>query len=399
VKIFLSYSSADRASAEAIYLALHAQGHSVFFDRTNLPAGEEYDVRIRSAIEAARLFVFLISPTSLQPGSYALTELGIAQKTWTHPNGRVLPVMLHPVAIEKLPAYLRSVTILQPEGNVPASVADAVYRIGLERRRGIRKIASRLFVVVAVLCAGGFYDFTHRQPGAQIIGKDGAPAVLIAAGTFNMGDEEESPLREIFVDGFYLDKYELTVSRYARFLKATGSVRAPEKWEDADIEIGGDLPVVGVDWQDANAYCRWIGRRLPTEAEWEKAARGGDNRIYPWGDDPPSVNTATFAKDSKLPAYKGGVDPVGRHEAGKSPFGAYDLSGNVSEWVADWFAESFPVSARRNPKGPESGTGKVIRGGGWYDPAERLRITRRMYATPDNRADDLGFRCATDLKP
>ena len=398
MKIFLSYSSADRASAEAIYLALHAQGHTVFFDRANLPAGEEYDVRIRSAIEAAHLFIFLISATALEPGSYALTELGIAQKTWTHPNGRVLPVMLRRVEIEKLSAYLRSVTVLQPEGNVPASVADAVYRIGLDRRRHIKKIAALLSVVVAVVCASGLYYLKHRQPGSEIIGKDGAPAVLIAGGTFNMGDDEQSPLREIFLDGFYLDKHEVTLSRYARFLKETGGVRAPEEWEDADINKSGDLPVVGVDWQDANSYCRWTGRRLPTEAEWEKAARGGDNRIYPWGDDPPSVSTATFARDSKLPAYKGGVDPVGKHEAGKSPYGAYNLSGNVSEWVADWFADSFPVSARRNPKGPESGTGKVIRGGGWYDPPERLRITRRMYAAPDHRADDLGFRCAADLK-
>jgi formylglycine-generating enzyme required for sulfatase activity len=106
-----------------------------------------------------------------------------------------------------------------------------------------------------------------------------------------------------------------------------------------------------------------------------------------------------FGKDYKLPAYKGGVEPVGKREEGKSPYGVHDLSGNVNEWVADWFAESFPRSDRRNPKGPQSGAGKVIRGGGWYDPPEKLMATRRMYGSPDNRSDDLGFRCAADLSP
>jgi formylglycine-generating enzyme required for sulfatase activity len=398
MKVFLSYSSADRELVEPIYLALRAQGHRVFFDRTDLPAGEEYDARIRRAIEKSHLFIFLTSPNALQPGSYTLTELRIAQNTWPHPAGKVLPVILRPVAFDKLSPYLRSVTILEPEGNVPASVADAIHRIDVARWRTIKKIAAVL-LVAGVICVAGYYYLAHRQPAAEIIGQDDARAVLVAAGTFHMGDDENSPLREIFIDAFYLDTYEVTVSRYAKFLHAHGGVKPPDEWADADINNGGDLPVVGVDWNDADTYCRWVGRRLPTEAEWEKAARGTDRRPYPWGDDAPAPHRAIFGKDYQLPAYKGGVEPVGKREEGKSPYGVHDLSGNVYEWVADWFAESFLRGDRRNPKGPPSGAGKVIRGGGWYDPPERLLAMRRMYASPDTRSDDLGFRCAADLKP
>src|SRR5688572_21281774 len=112
MRVFLSYSSRDRTLVEPIYLALRAQGHTVFFDRANLPAGEEYDVRIRRAIERSQLVLFMVSPDSLEPGSYTLTELGIAQKSWEHPAGKVLPVLLRPIPLEQIPPYLKSVTLL-----------------------------------------------------------------------------------------------------------------------------------------------------------------------------------------------------------------------------------------------------------------------------------------------
>ena len=210
-----------------------------------------------------------------------------------------------------------------------------------------------------------------------------------------MGDDEESPQREVYLDAFYLDKYEVTVSRYARFLQATGSVKPPEGWEELVLDSGGELPVVGVDWRDADAYCRWAAKRLPTDAEWEKAARGTDGRIYPWGNDEPTPARANFGK-SAASAYQGGLAAVGSHDAGKSPFGVQDLGGNVSEWAMDWYEEGFPRGDVRNPKGPDSGSTKVIRGGGWQEPGWRLKSTKRYFANPANRADDIGFRCAHD---
>ena len=135
MRVFLSYSSSDRTLIEPIYLALCAQGHTVFFDRAGLSAGEEYNVRIRRAIENSHLMLFMVSPESLDAGSYTLSELAIAQKTWQHPAGRVLPVILRSIPLERIPPYLKSVTLLEPEGDLTASVADQVYRIAETRRR------------------------------------------------------------------------------------------------------------------------------------------------------------------------------------------------------------------------------------------------------------------------
>jgi sulfatase modifying factor 1 len=393
MRIFLSYAYQDREAAKSIYLALRDQGHKVFFDRADLPAGDEYHNRIRAAVDHAHLFVFLISPDALDAGSYTLTELTIAEKS----NRRLLPVMLRETEIARLPASIQAVTIYRSDGNLAASVAAEIYRIAGDLRRKRFKQFALASAIVAVVAAGVFY-FLAAQKKQEYLSKDGAPAVLISAGSFPMGDDENSPRREIFVDSFYMDKYEVTVGRYAAFLKATGNVKPPEEWETVDLQSGAELPVVGVDWHDADGYCRWAGKRLPTEAEWERAARGNDERKYPWGSDAPTPEHATFGKPYQNPVYKDGVARVGTHSKGMSPFGIYNLSGNVWEWVSDWYAESFRRDDVRNPKGPDNGTQKVMRGGGWYDPPDRITATKRMYAEPAQRDDEVGFRCASDAK-
>jgi len=361
MKIFLSYSAQNRALVEPVNFALLAQGHDVFFDRDDLPAGTEYDQRIIDAVESADLFAFMLSPASIRPGSYALTELGLAQKKWANPSGRVLPVAVEPVAFDHVPAYLKAVTVLEPTGNLAAAVVDAVHRLATARQRPKRValIAAGL-VVVAVAIAAWFFA-TDRQK-TVVAGKDGAPAVLVPAATFTMGDGEDSPQRTVYVDAFYLDRFEVTTARFAAFLAATGAVSEPEGWDDAKSPAARELPVVGVDWREADAYCRWAGKRLPTESEWERAARGIEARTYPWGNDPPGPDRARFATSASGP-YQGGLAPVGSHAAGQSSEGVQDLAGNVSEWVADWYSESFATGDVRNPKGPESGEGKGIRGG------------------------------------
>jgi len=390
MKIFLSYASEDRALAEPIRYAIAEQGHDVFFDREDLPAGEAFNIRIRSAIEQCELFICLLTPYTLDAGSYTLSELQIAERVWPNPAGRVLPVVLANVPLNDIPAYLRSVTLLQPTGNVTASVADAVHQIAATRRRQhVRRLVLWGFAALIAL-AIAFYAASRFT---NVTSKDGAPLVPIEAGVFTMGDDEFSPMREVYVSAFSIDRFEVTTARYAKFMKASGSLAAPDDWDSVDLNAHGELPVVGVSWRDAQAYCHWAGKRLPTEAEWEKAARDGDARMYPWGNEMPTAGLATYARNADY-VYQGGVTRVGEHPAGRSREGVDDLAGNVSEWVSDWYSESFHSGDVRDPAGPAQGAAKTIRGSSWHDPAEKLQATRRYFASEDHRADDTGFRCA-----
>jgi hypothetical protein len=217
MRIFLSYPWQDREPAKSIYLALADQGHRVFFDRADLPAGDEYHNRIRAAIENSHLVIFLISPDAIDAESYTLTEVDIAVKA----RVKLLPVMLRDTDIAKLPAAVQAVTIYRPDGNVAASVAAEVHRIAGNFKRQRLKRFSAALLAVALIVAGFVYVLNARNRQG-LIGKDGAPAILIPAGSFIMGDDESSPRRELFVDSFYLDKFEITVARYAKFSASDG---------------------------------------------------------------------------------------------------------------------------------------------------------------------------------
>jgi formylglycine-generating enzyme required for sulfatase activity len=235
-----------------------------------------------------------------------------------------------------------------------------------------------------------------RKSGHEIIGKDGAPMVLVPAGEFMMGSNDsgdEKPPHRVHLDDYYIDKYEVTTTRYAAFLQATGRA-APARWNGVSQVSDGERPVIGVDWNGAEAYCRWAGKRLPTEAEWEKAARGTDGRKYPWGNDEPSSRYANFNKCCDWKGYAT-LTAVTEHDAGKSPYGAYDMAGNVWEWVADWYDGSYyQHSPTRNPTGPSSGSFRVIRGGSWLDDADFIRSAIRFNLFPESRDFVIGFRCA-----
>jgi len=392
MRIFLSYASEDRARVEPIRYALAEQGHDVFYDREDLKPGEAFDSKIRAAIERSDLFVCFLTPYTVDAGSYTLNELAVAERMWPAADGRVLPVILTDVPRKDIPAYLRSVTCLTPVGNVTACVADAVHTLAqIHNRRRQRRIAI-LAVAILIPVAVATYWLVQR---AAVSSKDGTPLVRIEGGAFVMGDDEFFPMREVFVNPFYIDGVEVTTARYAKFLAANGSLAPPDEWDTLDLAKQGQLPVVGVSWNDAQAYCQWAGKRLPTEAEWERAARDSDQRKYPWGNEEPGAGRAVYGHRAES-AYGGGLERVGSLEAGRSREGVYDLEGNVSEWVSDWFTETFAVDDVRNPKGPPTGAKKVIRGSGWHEPVDRIGGSRRYQASPDNRTDDVGFRCAKD---
>jgi formylglycine-generating enzyme required for sulfatase activity len=198
--------------------------------------------------------------------------------------------------------------------------------------------------------------------------------------------KDDRPVRAIHVDPFYMDTHEVTNAEYARFVRATRH-RAPYHWPDGRVPDGkDDFPVVNVSWEDAAAYAKWAGKRLPTEAEWERACRGlAEGAKFWWGE----------TKANKEVARYGAVDgpqAVGKCKA--NAFGLHDMAGNVWEWIADWYDRDYYASApARNPAGPATGRYRVIRGGSWSDVEKYLTCAYRSWARPAERSPNIGFRC------
>lgn len=243
-------------------------------------------------------------------------------------------------------------------------------------------------------------DFSSYQ---TIRGTDGQEMVLIPAGPFSMGSGEEGefdeiPQHNVFVSAFYMDKYEVTNEDYQRFIRGTQYHKQsiPFFQDDITLLFGPKLPAVGVSWDDALTYCQWLEKRLPTEAEWEKAARGEDGRIWPWGNNF-GFNNANVLGDEDGYKY---TAPVGSFETGRSAYGLYDMAGNVAEWVSDWYDQSYyKNSTFKDPKGPETGRVRVYRGGSWNEAGTGVRTAKR-YTAAQHRTDAiLGFRCAKDATP
>lgn len=240
----------------------------------------------------------------------------------------------------------------------------------------------------------------------EAVERDPVTMVKIPAGSFIRGSSQgsgrtdEVPRTKIYVDGFTIDKYEVTNSRYLTFIAATGHKEPFNVYSEGSLfKVPGidDLPVVQVTWHDAADYCQWVGKRLPTEAEWEKAARGRDGRIYPWGNDPPTQEHANYDRDW---AKKSTLKPVGTQPKGASPYGVHDMAGNAREWVQDWYDRDYYQHApKRNPKGPDKSLLKVIRGGSWRSFDADIRTASRGKGGFALKTHGTGFRCARDISP
>ncbi|HEY9075089.1 MAG TPA: bifunctional serine/threonine-protein kinase/formylglycine-generating enzyme family protein [Anaerolineaceae bacterium] len=232
--------------------------------------------------------------------------------------------------------------------------------------------------------------------------KDGMTLLYVSAGEFMMGSadadkgavDNEKPQHSVTLDAFWIDKTEVTNAMYARCV-AAGACAAPNRMNsNRRSSYYGDssfanYPVIYVNWNQAKAYCEWAGRRLPTEAEWEKAARGTDGRIYPWGNIFPDSILLNFGENIR------DTTEVGSYPRGVSPYGALDMAGNVWEWVADWYgATYYKDSPSKNPQGPSSGQDRVLRGGSWGDDTRSVRAADRISHNPGFVGSYIGFRCA-----
>ncbi len=267
----------------------------------------------------------------------------------------------------------------------------------------------------------------------RISEEDGMVQVYVPAGEFEMGtsneqvaellsqhsdwDQEwftslaqrEQPVHNVYLDAYWIDQTEVTNAMFQEFVNVRRYQTDSESGLGCVVNTNGILnhedganwqyprtgisnfgkeqyPVVCVSWNDATAYCNWAGKRLPTEAEWEKAARGTDGRIYPWGNDNPSTNLLNFNSNNTM--------QVGSYPLGASPYNVLDMAGNVGEWVADLYSETYyKESLSNNPTGPSNGWERVIRGGSWYDGDGGVRSANRRWYSDGSTNDNIGFRC------
>ncbi|MCY4187870.1 MAG: SUMF1/EgtB/PvdO family nonheme iron enzyme [Bryobacterales bacterium] len=256
-------------------------------------------------------------------------------------------------------------------------------------------------ISLAALAVGGAVAQPAPGPGGPPEGM-----VEIPAGEFSMGrgeltrDDElgmrprilldDRPAHRVRLDAFWMDATEVTHRAYAEFAAAAGR-QAPHHWPGGKMpEALADMPAYNVDWEDARAFCAWQGKRLPTEAEWERAARGGlEGARYPWGNGKPDRGKARYATPL-------GPGPVGQHPA--NAFGLHDMAGNVAEWCQDWFERAYYESSpAANPRGPSDGMYRIVRGGAWPNGPNRITVFFRNWVRPDQRTPNLGFRCVQDL--
>jgi iron(II)-dependent oxidoreductase len=279
---------------------------------------------------------------------------------------------------------------------------------------------------------------TITTPGlhgrAETLAKLAAPSPMatIPAGWFLMGTPPkretqrpldvphgvyESPQRRIWLDAYAIDRHEVSRGQYVAWVLNKPRAVPPNMMEiqllqelerhreflikkhtTRDHAIAA-LPIINVSWQEADDYCRFHGKRLPTEAEWEKAARGEKGLLFPWGKSAPTAKLAAFGRKPG-PGNVPLLEPVESMAGGRSPYGLSHMAGNVAEWVADWFGlDTYATMPDRNPKGPSGGQYKVIRGGAWTSSPEMLRAATRGAAAPTQRSQTVGFRCATSGSP
>jgi len=377
IDVFLSYAREDSGAMREVEASLRAAGLAVWTDE-GLEAGTpSWSAAIEEAVAQAAAMVVLLSPAA-KASVWVENEVALAQRK----QKRIFPILVSGDEDNAVPFRL-----------ISAQWVDGRQGLGL----------ALLSVSPALL----------RYLGRESIARPAPPIpatpipfdwVLIPAGEFLMGsdrerfpeaNDDELPQHRVYLDAYYISRVPVTNEQYAAFVTATGYDPPFDGgygygWENGrPPEDKDDHPVVDVSWKDALAFCRWANVCLPTEAQWEKAARGVDGYVYPWGNDIPTNEHCSFDMNVS------GATPVGAYPQGASPFGVLDMAGNVWEWVADWYGSDYYArSPQWNPTGPTDGEQRVLRGGSWFSDQLEVTVSRRKSNTPVAAYPVYGFRVA-----
>jgi len=365
--IFISYSHYDKVHAGRLDSELRAAGAEVFIDYEVTRVGKSFPDRMNEALEWCDTLILLWSKNAKESRWVA--------KEWQyamHAGKTIIPCTIDGTS---LPPLLTTTLCF----NIDCGF-------------------SQLFTALELVSQRGLVKPIVKPPSPKPLTKN---MVLIPAGSFLMGSSEndnERPIHRVKLDEFYIDKYAVSVAEYAKFINDQ-NYREPKNWVSQFKKP--NRPVVYVSWYDSQAYSKWAQKRLPTEAEWEYAARGGlEGKKYPWGDERPK-GRANFGHCTFLGLFIGERDPdkfiknVDAYEP--NGYGLYQMAGNVCEWCQDWYEEDYyKNSPMDNPQGPSNGSYRVERGGDWRLFAEYVRVAYRGHGwSPDYCKDDLGFRCAS----
>jgi formylglycine-generating enzyme required for sulfatase activity len=447
-QVFISYASeniksttSDRQVADQICTALESQGIGCWIAHRDILPGDDWMDAIIDAVDQTKIIILVFSANT-EKSQWVKDEIKLALEE----KRRIIPFRIQDVyprrALRLLKVRCQWMDAFTPplEKHIESLVNIVSRHLGLEpvipvkkeklkeqpRTDQVKPAAREIKPVkedkketpdmpddVKKVISKASKVEKNKNGYWEAYYQDGIVMVYIPPGEFMMGqtDEEkkwlidqigekdynsyyvrETPLHQVYLDGYWMGKHEVTFAQYDRYCDENKRDRPKDEGWGRE-----NRPVLNISWTEADAYCQWLSRqtglqfKLPTEAQWEKAARGNDQRKYPWGSSEPGKDLANFSVNV------GKTTPVGSYPTVASPYGLLDMAGNVWEWCGDWYEAGFyKNSPQKNPVGPESGSDRVIRGGSWDDDARSLRCADRDVSGPSGRNDFLGFRLRQD---